>query len=135
MKFRFILLPALLGLLATSAFAAAPQTAHKTHRNKANETHHIVKASARPVKSLGHSFKAVGKAIVQGGVTVGTFSFDAFDTMVIDPFGVALQTFADGLDMFIAAPLESLPQPFLAVGDGVHVVYTGLDWAGTQLAK
>ena len=111
----------LLLLVATVAVA-------QPHRNRAMETHHTIKAAARPFKALGHATKTMA-------VGVATFSFSAFDTTVIDPFGVALQAFADGVDMFVAAPLESLPKPLSYVGDGVHYVYNGIDWAGTQLAK
>jgi hypothetical protein len=48
---------------------------------------------------------------------------------------VALQALADGLDMGLAAPLESLPKPLNVIGQGVHEVYLGIDFVGTQLAK
>lgn len=99
-----------------------------SHRNRALETHHTIKAAERSFKYLGHATKTMA-------VGVATFSIGAFDTVVIDPLGVALQAFADGLDMFVAAPLESLPEPIEAVGDGVHVLYTGIDKVGQQLAK
>lgn len=91
---------------------------------KANQTHHTIHATGRPYRAFGRAVK-----------TAAVFSFDAFDATVVDPFGVALQSFADGVDMFIGAPLESLPEPFEAVGDGVHYVYLGIDAVGTQLAK
>lgn len=97
-------------------------------RNHALATHHTIHASARP-------FKATGHAIAKTAVGIGTFSFNAFDSAVVDPFGVALQALADGLDMGIAAPLEALPKPLNILGVGVHDVYLGIDWAGTQLAK
>jgi hypothetical protein len=97
-------------------------------RNHALATHHTIKAAARP-------FKAVARATAKTVTGIGVFSFEAFDSAVIDPFGVALQALADGLDMGIAAPLEALPKPLNVVGEGVHEVYLGLDWVGTQLAK
>lgn len=97
-------------------------------RNHALATKHTIKASARPFKAVGH---AVAKTVSGAAV----FSFEAFDSAVVDPFGVALQAFADGLDMGIAAPLEALPKPLNVIGEGVHEVYLGIDWAGTQLAK
>ena len=106
----------------------APHAEAKAKVNKATATHHTIKAAARPFKALGHAAK-------QTVVGVGTFSISAFDTAVIDPLGVALQAFADGVDMFVAAPLESLPEPFEAVGDGVHYVYLGIDKVGQVLAR
>lgn len=113
---------AILLVLVSSAAFAQPV------RNHALATHHTIHASARP-------FKATGHAIVKTAVGIGTFSFNAFDSAVVDPFGIALQAFADGVDMAIAAPLEALPKPINEVGVGIHYVYLGLDWAGTQLAK
>lgn len=119
----------LIMLLAILAMAGVANAAPKCPKvTKANSTKHTIKAAARPFKALSHSTKALA-------VSVGTFSFSAFDTMVVDPFGVALQALADGVDMFVAAPLESLPEPFEAVGDGVHYVYLGIDKVGQQLAK
>jgi hypothetical protein len=97
-------------------------------RNHALATHHTIHAAARPFKAVGH---AVAKTVTGAAV----FSFEAFDAGVIDPFGVALQTLADGLDMGLAAPLESLPKPLNVIGQGVHEVYLGIDFVGTQLAK
>jgi hypothetical protein len=97
-------------------------------RNRALSTHHTIHAAARP-------FKAVGRAVAKTATGAAVFSFEAFDASVIDPFGVALQALADGLDMGIAAPLEALPKPLNVIGEGVHYVYIGLDYAGTQLAK
>ena len=97
-------------------------------RNRALATHHTIKAAARP-------FKAVAHAAVKTVTGAATFSLEAFDSTVVDPFGVALQAFADGVDMAIAAPLEALPKPLNEIGVGVHYVYEGLDYAGTQLAK
>lgn len=112
-------------LLFTSALVMG-QTAKP--RNRALATHHTIKAVARP-------FKATGHAIAKVATGAAVFSFEAFDAAVIDPFGVALQALADGLDMGIAAPLEALPKPLNNLGVGVHYVYEGIDWAGTQLAK
>lgn len=109
--------------LALPVFAQAAPV-----RNHALATHHTIKAAARPFKALGHAAKTLA-------VGAATFSWSAFDSTVVDPFGVALQAFADGVDMAIAAPLEALPKPLNEVGVGVHYVYEGLDWAGTQLAK
>jgi hypothetical protein len=97
-------------------------------RNHALATHHTIKAAARP-------FKAAAHAAVKTVTGAAVFSWSAFDSTVVDPFGVALQAFADGLDMSIAAPLEALPKPLNEIGVGVHYVYIGLDYAGTQLAK
>ena len=97
-------------------------------RNHALATHHTIHAAARP-------FKATGHAIAKVATGAATFSFEAFDSTVIDPFGVALQALADGLDMGLAAPLESLPKPLNVIGQGVHELYLGIDFVGTQLAK
>lgn len=117
-----------LGVLLFCGLALAMPTHVAAKTTKANSTKHTIKVSARP-------FKAVAHAVKTSAVTVGTFSFSAFDAAVVDPFGVALQAFADGVDMFIAAPLESLPRPISYVGDGVHYVYLGVDKVGQVLAK
>jgi hypothetical protein len=109
-----------LTVLSSVAFAKAP--------NSALSTHHTIKASASPFKAVGHAF-------VKTVTGAAAFSFEAFDSTVVDPFGVALQAFADGIDMAIAAPLEALPKPLNEIGVGVHYIYLGLDIAGTQLAK
>ena len=103
--------------------AVGAQAKPRTKVSKANATVHTIKAPG---------FKAHAKALA---ISISGFSLNMFDTVVIDPLGVALQGFADGLDMFIAAPLEALPEPLEAIGDGVHVVYTGIDKVGEVLAR
>lgn len=123
----------LLTILAMASMASAAPKCPKV--TKANQTHHVVKTSTKPFKRMGHGAKVLGQKLANTTVSVAGFSFLTFDTMVIDPLGVALQAFADGVDMFVAAPLESLPEPFEAVGDGVHYVYAGIDKVGQILAK
>lgn len=117
-----------MAVVALSLGCTVASAGPRTKVTKANATQHTIKASSRPFKALGHAVKS-------SAVAVGSFSFSTFDSMVIDPLGVALQAFADGVDMFVAAPLESLPEPFEAVGDGVHYVYLGVDKVGQVLAK
>lgn len=114
--------------ICTAGLALAGMASAAPKCKKANCTHHTIKAAARPFQRLGHYTKAAV-------VSIGGFSISAFDTAVIDPLGMALQAFADGVDMFVAAPLESLPEPFEAVGDGVHYVYLGVDKVGEILAR
>ena len=121
-KFRLVVLLVIAGLgLAASADAQS-----------APPRKHTVKASSRPYKKLGHAVKVVAKAAV---VTAPAGFFTMFDAAVVDPFGVALQTFADGVDLYIAQPLQSAPPPFRQLGDGLYYVYAGVDKVGQVLAK
>ena len=92
---------------------------------------HKVTASTRPYKAFGHAVKKTVKA----AAVVPLVGFAAFDAAVIDPFGVALQVLADGVDMYVVFPLQSAPKPLNYVGDGLYYVYLGVDKAGQVLAK
>ena len=95
-------------------------------RDRALATHHTIKVGAG-LKKVGHAAK-VAVAVPAAG------AFDALEASV-DGLGVAIQAFADAVDMGIAAPLESLPKPLNAIGVGVHYVYNGLDFVGEKLAQ
>lgn len=96
---------------------------------------HTIKMAARPYKVIGHATRLGLGGVIKVATVVSNFSFTDFDATVIDPLGVAIQAFADGVDMFIAQPLESLPKPVNVVGEGIHYVYLGVDKVGQQLAK
>lgn len=94
-----------------------------------------VKDKPHKIVATGRPFVAIGHAVKKTAVTAATFSWTAFDAAVVDPFGVALQAFADGVDMAIVMPLEALPPPISYVGEGLGYVYQGLDKAGQVLAR
>lgn len=110
-------------------------------RNHALATHHTIKGSTG-FKKLAHSVKGDTVGVVKGighdvkAISVGTF-VTAYDTAEagVDTVGVGLQGIADGVDMGIAAPLESLPKPLNEIGVAIHGLYLGIDAVGQFLAK
>ena len=112
--------------LTLSSVAIAKQPEKRQHK---------VTASARPYKAVGHAVKAVVKPVAKVAMAVPLVGFAAFDAAVVDPLGVALQVFADGVDMYLVFPLQSAPPPLRQIGDGLLVVYKGVDKVGQVLAK
>ena len=108
--------------LLLTALLLLPLVAAAKTKNTALATHHTVK--------VGHGITTVGKAI--GKVAVGTF--DMLEASV-DAVGVAIQSFADAVDVTVAAPLDDVPPPVHYLGVAVHEVYLGLDIVGQKLAE
>jgi hypothetical protein len=119
-------------LTAVAAVTALlPTTVSAKSQLHEKRTHKIVVSKA-PYKRLGHALKVSARAVA---VTAPQSVFAMFDAAVVDPFGVALQAFADGVDMYVVEPLQAAPPPLRQVGDGLFYVYNGLDKVGVVLAK
>lgn len=106
--------------IAILALLAIPVFGHP--KNTALATKHTITVG-NGIKAVGHGFKLLGIS-----------TFDTLEASV-DAVGVALQGFADAVDLSVAAPLEAMPQPVHELGVAVHVVYLGIDKVGQVLAQ